>query len=118
MMRYRGYVGSFEQNPTGRGYEGHITNITDEIMFRAIDPDGLEKAFKNAVDAYLEQCKTGQKKFEKPYSGFIMLRIDPAMHRAAAEAARKANLSLSRFVIQCLEQGMRRKLETGKRSRS
>ena len=116
MMRYKGYVGTFERSSSGRGYVGHITNIKDEIVFKAVDPDDLEKAFKEAVDAYLEQCRATHQKIEKPYSGFIMLRIDPALHRAAAEAARNAKLSLPRFVIQCLERKM--KEQNGKRSRS
>lgn len=116
MMRYKGYVGSFQQSPSGRGYVGHVTNITEEVVFKALDPDDLEKAFKEAVDTYLEQCRSSQRKIEKPYSGFIMLRIDPALHRAVAESARNAKLSLSRFVIQCIERGM--KEQNGKRSRS
>jgi predicted HicB family RNase H-like nuclease len=117
MMRYRGYVGTFESNPRGKGYTGTITNITDPVKFEASDPDTLEQAFRDAVDNYIAACKDSHKKPEKPYSGFIMLRINPAIHRAAAEAARASGASLATFVTQILEKAIAN-AQSGKRTTS
>lgn len=115
MMRYRGYVGAFEANPKGKGYTGTITNIMDSVKFEAGDPDALEQAFRDAVDKYVESCKDSKKKPEKPYSGFIMLRINPAVHRSAAEAAKASGMSLATFVTQALEKAIAN-AQSGKRS--
>ena len=40
---------------------------------------------------------------EKPFSGHFVVRIEPGLHREAATAARRAGLSLNKWVAKALE---------------
>ena len=57
----------------------------------------LKAAFRESVDDYIETCAKIGKKPQKPYSGNLMLRVDPAVHSKAAIAAELAGKSLNQW---------------------
>jgi predicted HicB family RNase H-like nuclease len=62
----------------------------------------IKIAFKEAVDDYLQLCKELGKNPEKPYSGKVMFRIDPAVHAKAALAAQLKGVSLNQWAEEVL----------------
>ena len=49
------------------------------------------------MDDYLETCRITGKLPERPYSGKLMFRVDPALHAKAARAAELAGKSLNQW---------------------
>jgi predicted HicB family RNase H-like nuclease len=74
-------------------FTGRITGIRDSVSFHADTVKGLQDAFHEAVDDYLETCaKLGQ----------VMFRVDPEVHRKAALAADLAGKSLNQWAEEVL----------------
>ena len=57
----------------------------------------LKAAFHESVDDYLASCARIGKAPDKPYSGKVMFRIDPAVHAKAALAAQLKGVSLNQW---------------------
>jgi hypothetical protein len=55
---YKGYVGEFDYSEEDKVHHGKILYIVDLITFQADDWDGIQSAFEQSVDHYLEFCKT------------------------------------------------------------
>ena len=76
-------------------FVGRIAGINDAIGFGAKSVADLKAAFREAADDYLETCaKLGQKP-QKPYTGKMMFRVDPEVHRKAALQAELSGKSLN-----------------------
>jgi predicted HicB family RNase H-like nuclease len=68
----------------------------------------LKKAFAGSIEDYLAFCKTRGEEPEKPFSGQFVVRTDPALHKDVSAAARRAGVSLNKFVTSALEKAVRR----------
>jgi predicted HicB family RNase H-like nuclease len=60
-------------------------------------------AFHEAVEDYIETCAKVGKDPQKAYSGKMMFRVDPEVHRKAALAAELAGKSLNQWAEEALE---------------
>jgi len=96
-MTHKGYSARVEYDDEDGLFVGHIAGIRDRVGFHSDTVDGLRAAFREAVDDYLELCERVGKAPQKPYSGRMMLRIDPDTHRRAANAAELAGQSLNQW---------------------
>lgn len=103
MMNYKGYIGEVEYDDEAKIFSGTVINTRTVITFQGTSVEELEKEFKNSVDDYLEWCKEDGIEPEKPYSGKFNVRFLPALHRKAAIAAKKLNMSLNSFVEKSVE---------------
>ena len=65
--------------------------------FHAQRVDGLRAAFHEAVEDYLETCAKIGKEPQRAYSGQMMFRVNPDVHRRAALAAELAGKSLNQW---------------------
>ena len=97
VLRHKGYSARVEFDADDRIFFGRIAGIADGIGFHADTVDGLVAAFEEAVEDYLEACAVVGKAPDKPYSGKLMLRVDPNVHAKVAIAARLAGKSLNQF---------------------
>lgn len=64
-MAYKGCTGLFEYDPETDLFHGEVIGISDVITFQAKSIDGLENAFKESVEDYLEFCAQEGKTPEK-----------------------------------------------------
>lgn len=110
-MTYKGYVARVEFDPEDELFVGRIAGINDVVGFHADDAAGLKAAFRKAVDGYAATCAKVGKQPEKPYSGNLMLRVDPAVHALAALAAKAAGRSLNQWSEDALRELAQRELE-------
>ncbi len=95
MMTYKGYAARIEYSEDDACFVGHITGIRDVIGFHGESVTELRTAFTEAVDDYLATCEKLGRTPQKPYSGKVLLRIDPALHARAAALAEAQGKSLN-----------------------
>ena len=96
-MTYKGYRARMDYDPDDRILVGRVLDIDDIIGFHGASVAEFETAFHEAVDAYLEACAELEQAPEKPASGRMMLRVEPAIHAASLRAAARAGLSLNKW---------------------
>lgn len=97
-MKYRGYTARVEYDPEDRVFAGRVENIRDVITFEATDVESLEREFRTSIDEYVAFCAERGAEPEKPFSGRVLVRMPPGLHKAAAGAARSAGLSLNAWI--------------------
>ena len=96
-MSYKGYAARIAYDDEDRIFTGRIAGIRDGVGFHAETVDDLRAAFEEAVDDYLETCAKLGKEPQKAYSGQVMFRVDPEVHRKAAIAAELSGKSLNQW---------------------
>ena len=62
----------------------------------------IKKAFRESVDDYLEFCKKRGEEPGKPFSGKLVLRMEPSLHCALAVEARRGKKSLNSLILEKL----------------
>ena len=102
-MSYRGYEAVVAYDEDADLLHGEIVNTRDLITFQGRSVDELKLARADSVEDYLTFCRERGEDPEKPYSGQFVVRVDPALHRAVASAARRAGASLNTWVASTLE---------------
>ena len=102
-MSYRGYLARVEYDADDRIFVGHVAGMNDVVGFHGESVTELESAFREAVDDYIEACSRANKTPEKPFSGKVMFRVDPAVHARAALAAQLGGMSLNQWAEATLD---------------
>lgn len=102
-MTYKGYTARIEFDDDDGIFFGRVAGIRDGVGFHADTVDGLRAAFREAVDDYLETCAKLGKEPQKAFSGQMMFRVNPEVHRKAALAAELAGKSLNQWAEEVLE---------------
>jgi predicted HicB family RNase H-like nuclease len=64
----------------------------------------FEAAFHAAVDGYIDACSQLGQAPERPASGRLMLRVDPAVHAAAVKASARSGQSLNKWAERVLQE--------------
>ncbi len=106
-MLYRGYSAAIEYRSDDRCFYGDVLDLDDAITFTGSSVAELEASFAVAVDAYIDWCTERGKEPAKPYSGRVLLRLEPALHREAALAAATRRMSLNAFFVDAIERATR-----------
>jgi predicted HicB family RNase H-like nuclease len=109
-MSYRGYAARVEYDDEDGLFFGRISGIGDGVHFHGETVAELRKAFREAVEGYLEVCAKVGKAPQKPYSGQIMVRVDPQVHARAALAAELSGKSLAKWTEEKLRENADREL--------
>ena len=94
-MKYKGYEAVVSFDDEAEIFHGEVVDTKDVITFQGRVASELKKAFKESVDDYLVFCKKRGEKPDKPFSGNLVIRIDPALHRKLTMAAKKRRVSLN-----------------------
>jgi predicted HicB family RNase H-like nuclease len=96
-MTWKGYSARVEYDDEDGIFTGRIAGISDVIGFHAESVEGLRASFHEAVEDYLETCAKLGKAPDKIYSGQVMFRVSPEVHRKAALAAELSGKSLNQW---------------------
>ena len=102
-MSYKGYTARIEYDDEDGIFFGRIAGISDGVGFHANTVEDLRAAFHEAVEDYIKTCAKVGKDPQKAYSGKMMFRVDPEVHRRAALAAELAGKSLNQWAEEALE---------------
>jgi predicted HicB family RNase H-like nuclease len=104
MMEYKGYVaGPISFDPDSRTFSGTVAGLKDVIHFEATDADGLVQAFRDSIDDYLDLCAERGESPDRSFSGQMLIRATPDLHRKAALRAEAEGISLSQWVARRIE---------------
>jgi predicted HicB family RNase H-like nuclease len=98
ILKYREYISSVHYSTEDEVFHGKVLGINDLITFEGESVAELKKAFKEAVEDYIDTCTQLQKSPEKAYKGSFNVRVPLQLHRAAAIAAQQQQLSLNEFI--------------------
>lgn len=101
-MRYGGYTGVIEVDTEAGILFGRVIGLRDVITFQGRTVEEARQSFKDSVDFYLESCAADGDEPEKPYSGTIIVRTRPDVHRALAHEAEIRGESLNKLAEQAL----------------
>lgn len=104
MLSYKGYLGSVRFSEVDRVFHGKVEFVRSLINYEGTDVDGLETAFRDAVDDYLELCCEQGKEPELPFKGTFNVRTGTDLHRQAALYAKQHGLNLNNVMIDALKQ--------------
>ena len=96
-MTYKGYAARIDYDDADGIFTGRIAGIRDGVGFHADSVDGLRDAFHAAVEDYVETCARIGRDPQKAYSGQVMFRVSPEVHRKAALAAELSGQSLNQW---------------------
>ena len=101
-MTYQGYNARIDYDDADGIFTGRIAGIRDGVGFHAETVDDLRAAFHEAVEDYLETCAKLGKPPQRAYSGQMMFRVKPDVHRKVAQAAELAGKSLNAWAEEVL----------------
>ena len=102
-MSYKGYSARIEYDDDDGIFTGRIAGIRDGVGFHADTVEALRGAFHEAVEDYIEACAKIGKEPQKAFSGQVMFRVDPEVHRKAALAAEISGKSLNQWAEEVLD---------------
>jgi predicted HicB family RNase H-like nuclease len=102
MFTYKGYNGKVEYDSDADLFHGEVVDLRDVITFQGRSIDELKIAFRESIDEYIAFCEEKGEKPEKPFTGKLMLRLPPDVHRKAFLQAKKEGKSLNEFITEKL----------------
>ena len=85
---------------------GYIAGIRDVVGFHGVSVSKLKAAFEEAVVDYLATCKKLKQSPQRPYSGKVMLRLDPGIHAQVAMLAEAEGKSLNAWAQEALQKAI------------
>ena len=101
-MIYKSYSARVEYDDEDGIFFGRLAGIRDGVGFHADTVEGLRAAFHEAVEDYLETCARIGKEPQRAFSGQMMFRVNPEVHRRAVIAAELAGKSLNQWAEEVL----------------
>ncbi|QND54137.1 type II toxin-antitoxin system HicB family antitoxin [Phyllobacterium sp. 628] len=105
-MHYKGYEAVIEFDEDAGLFHGEVINLRDVITFQGSSAAQLKEALAGSVDDYLAFCTERGEEPEKPFSGQFVVRTEPLLHKAISSAARRAGVSLNKWVVTTLERSL------------
>ena len=104
MLNYKGYTGHVEFDDEAGLFHGEVLDLKDVITFQGRSVEELERAFQESVDDYLAFCQERGEEPDKPFSGRLMLRLPPSLHRSVYVRAQREGKSLNQWITETLAQ--------------
>jgi predicted HicB family RNase H-like nuclease len=111
VMNHKGYMARIEFDAEDGLFVGRIAGINDIVGFHGSSVEELKAAFREAVDDYIETCRTVGKSPDKPFSGQVMVRVRPEVHAKAALAAQLSGKSLAQWADEVFDNASRETFE-------
>ncbi len=105
MLEYKGYRAQVEFDDSIRAFIGEVIDTRDKITFEATSVDELEREFHASIDDYLSWCESEGVEPERPYSGNLVLRLSPDLHRSIARESADEGMSINAYIAKKLKDG-------------
>ncbi len=110
IVEYKEFIGSVNYSDADECFFGKIEGINDLVTFEGSSVKELKKAFRMAVDDYLELCKEAGKEPYRSVKGSFNIRIEPKLHYDAVYTALKKGMSLNQFVAEAIKNNVDKKV--------
>ena len=98
-MEYNGYHAVVTFDDEVGILHGEVIDTRDVITFQGKSVDELRQAFRDSVEEYLKICAERNREPDKPFSGRVVLRMEPEIHRAVVTAAKTGGVSLNSWIV-------------------
>ena len=102
-MEYNGYHAVVTFDDDVGILHGEVIDTRDVITFQGKSVDELRQAFRDSVEEYLKICAERNREPDKPFSGRVVLRMEPEIHRAAVTAAKSGGISLNSWILNAVK---------------
>lgn len=106
MLEYKGYKGRVELDPEAGIFHGEVIDTRDVITFQGTSVEEIGHAFRESVDDYLDFCAQRGEEPDRPFSGRLMVRLSPNLHRQLYAAAREEGMSLNQLIAERLARSL------------
>jgi predicted HicB family RNase H-like nuclease len=103
MLEYKGYFGTIEPVPEEGRFRGTVHGAKATIRFAGTTYKSVEGTFRKGIDAYLKECEARGISPDREYSGNLMIRMAPALHRKACIRAEAEGLSMAAWITRLIE---------------
>ncbi len=100
---YKGYTGRVEYDPESKTLHGTVLDLRDVITFESTSAEDIEEEFHRSVDEYLKLGAEMGRAPEKPFSGRLVLRMTPVLHRKIHNQAQGNGVSINQWIVSALE---------------
>jgi predicted HicB family RNase H-like nuclease len=101
-MEYKGYTARVVCDADAEVLHGEVDGLRDVVTFEATSVKALRAAFQQSVDDYLALCATRGEQPDRAYSGKLLVRMEPYLHRVLSNTARATDTSLNTLVVDTL----------------
>ena len=102
-LKYEGFMGSVHFSEKDDCFFGKIEGIDDLITFEGQDVKELRMAFREAIEDYIELCRSTGKPIRKSYKGSFNVRISYDLHKRAVQKLVMLGISLNKLVQKAIE---------------
>lgn len=102
-LRFKEFIATVHYSDSDETFFGKIEGINDLVTFEGETVTELKKAFKEAVEDYIELCKEAGKNPMKSFKGSFNIRIPPQLHGKAFEKALIQGKTLNQFIKKAIE---------------
>ncbi len=110
-MRHKGYTALITNDADDKAFHGRVAGIRGTVHLEAADADGLEAAFRESVDEYLDFCAAQGRPAERPIPGRLQLKLASDTHRKASAVAAASGMSLNAWLNRVIEEACERALD-------
>jgi predicted HicB family RNase H-like nuclease len=98
VLRYKDFIGSVHFSAGDECFFGKLEGVDDLVTFEGRDVGELKRAFRDAVDDYLELCRAAGRPARKSYRGSFNVRMPAELHEKAARRSAMLGISLNELV--------------------
>ena len=103
-LEYKGYYGSIEYSKEDDCLFGKVVGMPDNLIsYEGNTAAELYADFKDAIDTYLDYCRTKGIKPKKSYNGVLNIRIPSETHCRLAIYAENHGKSINSFIRESIE---------------
>ena len=107
VLQYKEFIGSVHYSAEDDCFFGKIEGIDDLVTFEGRDVDELKRSFREAVDDYVELCRTARRPLQKSCKGSFNVRMPAELHQKAARKSALLGISLNQLVQRAVEKEVR-----------
>lgn len=102
LLSYKDFRGTVEFSAQDNILYGKVIGIKSLISYEGNSLKELENDFREAVDDYLELCKSENTPPEKEYKGSFNVRIDPELHKKLDYLSLSKHVSINFLVEEAI----------------
>jgi len=114
MLTYKSYTAEIDVDVDAGMLRGQVLDIKDVVTFEGKTVEEAKQDFHRSVDDYLKFCEELGQKPDKPFSGRLLFRTSPDIHRSIYLAANKAGKSINSWIEGVVQQAAQQALSSGK----
>ncbi|MEQ9103992.1 MAG: type II toxin-antitoxin system HicB family antitoxin [Rhodothermales bacterium] len=98
MLTYKGYTGRVEYDDESGLLHGEVLDLRDVVTFQGKSVEEIRQSFRDSIDDYLDFCRDRGEEPDRPFSGRLMLRLPPELHRKVHVRAQHEGKSLNQWI--------------------